>query len=76
MSITGHCGSNQPFWMVWNPQGHAPTFQHITVESARAEAERLSRLNPGHRFYVLSALGHCSYATVNWTEVDHDFIPF
>jgi hypothetical protein len=66
----------QPFWMVWNEQGHAPTFKHITVESARAEAERLARLNPGHQFHVLAALGHCSFNAVNWTQVDHDVIPF
>jgi hypothetical protein len=67
---------NQPFWMVWNERGHAPTHKHITVEAARAEAERLARTNPGHTFHVLAALGHCSYNAVNWTEVERDFIPF
>jgi hypothetical protein len=67
---------NQPFWMVWNDMGGAPTHKHVTPESARAEAERLARLHPGRRFHVLAALGHCSFNAVNWTEVEKDFIPF
>ncbi len=67
---------NQPFWVVWCDCGGVPTVKHITVEAARAEAERLARTNPGHRFHVLAALGHCSFNAVNWTEVEKDFIPF
>lgn len=43
------------FWMVWNPQGNQPAYQHPTRDSAIAEAERLARKCPGHQFYVLAA---------------------
>lgn len=65
-----------PFWMVWNEQGHAPTYKHITLPAAKAEAERLARMNPGQRFHVLAAMGSCEYNPVSWTEVNHDEIPF
>jgi hypothetical protein len=65
-----------PFWLVWNPQGHAPMHKHVTAESAKAEAERLARGNPGHKFVVLQALGTCSFNQCQWTMVDHDEIPF
>lgn len=44
------------FWFVWNPQGNAPTYRHPSEQSAVDEAERLARLNPGHKFVVLEAL--------------------
>ena len=44
------------FWMVWNPQGHAPTKDHGTKASAEREAERLARLNRGQRFIVLQSV--------------------
>lgn len=65
-----------PFWMVWNPQGHAPTHKHPTALAAKAEAERLARTNPGAKFIVLQALGSCSFNTCQWTMIDHDPIPF
>ena len=43
------------FWMVWNVNGHAPTYKHASHESAVTEAERLARLNPGKTFAVLRA---------------------
>lgn len=65
-----------PFWFVWNEQGHAPTHKHVTVESAKAEAERLARANPGERFTVLAALGTCEFDAVKWTQINHDEVPF
>lgn len=47
---------NATFWMVWNPEGHAPTHRHATLERAVAEAERLARANPGQAFVVLSSV--------------------
>lgn len=44
------------FWMVWNPQGRAPTVRHASQARADAEAERLARQFPGHVFIVLMAL--------------------
>lgn len=67
---------NAPFWMVWNPQGCAPTYKHVTVESAKAEAERLAKNNPGQRFHVLMLQGTCSYNTVNWIMADPNHVPF
>ena len=45
------------FWMVWSPQGQAPTRQHPSRASADAEAARLARANPAHAFFVLKAVG-------------------
>lgn len=46
---------DEQFWMVWNPEGNAPTVPHESEYSARREAERLARGHMGQRFYVL----HC-----------------
>ena len=43
------------FWLVWNPMGQSPTFQHWTQEAADREATRLALAYPGSRFYVLCA---------------------
>ena len=65
------------FWMVWNPQGRTPAFQHETEKQAREEAERLARANQGHRFYVLQAMASVSKIDVQWSEPDRDFeLPF
>lgn len=45
------------FWLVWNPQGRAPTHKHITGQSAHDEAKRLAMANPGQEFYVMKAIG-------------------
>lgn len=43
------------FWMVWREGSSQPKYKHDTKQSAEKEAERLSRQNPGERFYVLKA---------------------
>jgi hypothetical protein len=73
--------SQKPFWMVWNERGHAPTYKHETLQSARTEAERLARNNPTHVFHVLSLYGSCAKNDVQWivrdTQQDMDEeIPF
>ena len=45
------------FWVVWAENGGTPVVQHPTETSATHEAERLARLNPDNRFYVLEAIG-------------------
>jgi hypothetical protein len=50
-------------FFVFNPQGGAPRVPHSTHASAQSEAERLAKLNPAHKFYVLKAVDEFS-ATV------------
>ena len=69
---------NGRFWMVFNDSlsGRAPTFKHPTLESAKQEAERLSRLNPGIRFWVLEAQGFMQITPPSiWTPAE-DGMPF
>lgn len=44
------------FWMVWNPNGSAPTVCHKSEALAQGEANRLARQHPGQNFYVLQAI--------------------
>ncbi|TRL39854.1 hypothetical protein [Rhizobium straminoryzae] len=44
------------FWYVYHPHGNAPKFRHLTYTSAREEAHRLARENPGCEFLVLEAV--------------------
>lgn len=48
--------NDNKFWMVYSPQGNAPTHQHPTPEAAQTEAERLITYNPRSTFYVLEAV--------------------
>jgi len=49
------------FWMIYSPQGSAPTAMHLTRWDADMEAERLAEANPGREFYVLKAVnGRCA----------------
>lgn len=43
------------FWLVWNPEGRAPTKRHGTKVSAEQEASRLAEKEPGRSFYVMQA---------------------
>jgi hypothetical protein len=59
------------FWMVWNPNGHSPSYKHPTEQSARAEATRLARISPSDHFYVLEAKARIEAAPpINTTELD------
>jgi hypothetical protein len=44
------------FWMVWSPQGRAPTHKHYSKESAETEAKRLAGIHAGSQFFVLKAV--------------------
>jgi hypothetical protein len=45
------------FWLVWSPTGQKPpSYSHASIESARAEAERLAIAHPGKVFVVLEAM--------------------
>lgn len=76
-------GVRQGFWMVWNPQGRAPTFKHQSAESASREAERLARLMPGTEFHVLMSVADVRLEPqpLAWTqhlrpETDDEDLPF
>lgn len=61
------------FWMVWNdsPYGRVPVCKHTTQESAKNEAERLAKLEPGTRFWVLEAQGFMRITPpTNWTPAE------
>lgn len=61
------------FWIVWNPgSSRPPTRRHRSEESARCEAERLARLNPGQQFIVLRAVASARVVDVQWTEYRTD----
>lgn len=67
---------NGRFWMVWNPVGRQPTFKHPCQESARREAERLARLYPNERFWVLESQGFMRVCDpCQWTAAE-DGLPF
>lgn len=45
--------TDEPFWLVWQPESGFPTVRRETYVAAREEAVRLARANRGKRFYVL-----------------------
>jgi hypothetical protein len=45
-----------PFFLVWAEDGGEPRRQHPDLPSAQREADRLARLHPGDRFFVLAPL--------------------
>lgn len=55
--------AEQPIYLVWNPNGTNPKCRHDSVESARAEAKRLSEANPNQEFFVLRAVESVEYRT-------------
>jgi hypothetical protein len=53
--------------------GGNPTVQHPTEESAKAEAERLARVNRGNVFAVLEAIAFVRSTDVVWADaLDED----
>jgi hypothetical protein len=63
------------FWMVWNPFSRAPTYKHYSEQAARDEAERLAKLNPADRFYVLASVAMVETRPLVWVETG-DGLPF
>ena len=57
-------GIEMPFWMVWRRSFRTPKFLHKSYEAARAEADRLAKLFPMGKFFVLQA----SYSVGPGTE--------
>ena len=54
----------ETFWMVWSPQGRAPTVRHVSLKQAEQEAERLFKLDPTCEFYVLQAVSKAEWAPI------------
>jgi hypothetical protein len=48
------------FWMVYGAGQGAPTARHKSFDSARTEAERLARMVPGVRFFILETVSNSS----------------
>lgn len=53
-----HLPRNSPpiGFLVWCPERGSPTFVHKTFLEAIAEADRLKRAHPGHRFVVMAPI--------------------
>jgi hypothetical protein len=64
------------FFVVWRDFGGPPTYRHATEDTARAEATRLARLNPGVKFHVLGLVDTCVKDDVRWASKEEDGIPF
>lgn len=63
------------FWMVYGLGQSQPTVRHKTPGSAQAEAERLARLNPGIKFFVLEPVSVSVKVDVETTSL-RDELPF
>jgi hypothetical protein len=50
----------QKFWFVWNSTRGGPTKRHPSLDKAATEAARLAALHPGHKLYVLEAIGYAA----------------
>jgi hypothetical protein len=59
------------FWMVLG-EGR-PNYRHTTIESARAEAERLARQHPEREFFVLESVAMVKKTNVQWENCHQDF---
>lgn len=64
------------FWMVVG--SGVPYFRHPTEGHARAEAERLARLNPNEEFWVVESIAAVKKSDLSWEDChpDADGIPF
>lgn len=56
---------NPKFWMVLGLG--TPTFRHESRVSAKAEAERLARMNPGQSFVVLESMATVVKSDLAWS---------
>lgn len=59
--------TTKPFYLVWSPQTKYTNHRHPDYKSAKAEALRLARLNPGREFFILA-----THARIVKTDVQVD----
>lgn len=72
------------FWLVWNGRTERPLdiprFEHLDRYSADKEAQRLARLHPRCKFFVLEALRYWEKNDLRVVDlgdpVDDEAIPF
>ena len=62
------------FWMVVG--NGAPYYRHRDESSAKREAERLAKLNPGLKFFVVKTIGCVESTSVLWHTTLYDPVPF
>jgi hypothetical protein len=46
------------FWMVWLHDSPTTNHRHDSYPGAKKEADRIARLNPGKKVYVLEAMDY------------------
>ncbi len=56
-------------YLVWKRHGGNPTHIHESIESAKAEAERLARLFKNDEFFVLEAVASVKIKDVEWKNL-------
>ena len=68
------------YWMVHNAESGPANKRHGCLETARAEAQRLARENPGLEFFVLETIASCKKVDVEWADLrafrPDDELPF
>ena len=65
----------EPFYVVWCPQGGSPTVRHDSLHKAHEEAKRLARANRGREFIVLCAF--TAYQCSDLMQTDYRMeVPF
>lgn len=64
------------FWMVWGENGGAPSVRHSSPELAQREAERLAKVAPGQKFYVIEAKKVAVKTDTLTFELHEEEIPF
>lgn len=62
-------------WFVWKEGGGSPVYQHLSLSTARAEAERLAR-QLGGKFFVCHAVAVCERQDVVWKTLTDEEISF
>lgn len=63
-------GSDDVFWVVWQPDSGNPRYRHETRDGAIKEAERLAANSQGIEFFVLQAVSVSVSNTVRTTRLD------
>lgn len=65
-------------YMVWRKETRQISYEHLTIESAKAEAERIARINGGEEVYILKQIAAVKLNDVQWKKLDTEDpdIPF